>query len=289
MLLKNVGKSLLASFFISTSLSSFNNACAQEQKLPLEGHVLEVGVSPVTPFVIINGKFTDLSGIDVDIIRELQRRIGFTLSHDRFHIMGLDELLELGQQGDLDICASAITFSPENAKNFMQSPATFRSNYVLVARPGSDIKSCENLQGRNFAAEDGTDLYDLMPKNIADQVNVIHEHTSFMLMYSVASGQADALITEKPLALNAINNWAKDKLQIIRDVKDSERTVGMLFKKGTYESQVLYETFEQMQMDGTIKNIVHKYLPNYEFPKDLMPCNIKLAKQQSDMIEPQDL
>ena len=135
----------------------------------------------------------------------------------------------------------------------------------------------------------GTDLYDLMPKNIADQVNVIHEHTSFMLMYSVASGQADALITEKPLALNAINNWAKDKLQIIRDVKDSERTVGMLFKKGTYESQVLYETFEQMQMDGTIKNIVHKYLPNYEFPKDLMPCNIKLAKQQSDMIEPQDL
>lgn len=118
-----------------------------------------------------------------------------------------------------------------------------------------------------------------MPKNIADQVNVIHEHTSFMVMYSVASGQADALITEKPLALNAINNWAKDKLQIIRDVKNSERTVGMLFKKGTYESQVLYETFEQMQMDGTIKNIVHKYLPNYEFPKDLMPCNIKLAKQ----------
>ena len=50
----------------------------------------------------------------------------------------------------------------------------------------------------------------------------------------------------------------------------------MIFKKDTFASQVLYDTFKEMQADGTIANIVHKYVPNYEFPEDLKPQNIHL-------------
>lgn len=44
---------------------------------------------------------------------------------------------------------------------------------------------------------------------------------------------------------------------------------------------MLYQTFEQMREDGTIEQIVHKYLPSYEFPEDLKPGAIAKAKAQT--------
>ena len=51
------GKSLFAASLLSACLLG-NNAFAKN--LPLEGHVLDVGLSPIPPFVIINGEFSDL-------------------------------------------------------------------------------------------------------------------------------------------------------------------------------------------------------------------------------------
>lgn len=268
------------------AITSCAYAQSQNQPLPLEGYELDVGLSPAPPFVMIDSHFQDLEGIDVDIIRELQKRTGFKLKNDRFHIMGFGDLLDLAEKGEMDISAAAISLSEKREKIFTQSPATFRSHAVVVVPEGSNINSRSDLPGKTLAAENGTDATDLVSEDMAKLISVRHEATSFMTFYSVAVGHSDALITEAPMAEEAVDEWAKGKLKIAYHIPDSENDMGMMFKKDTYASKVLYETFVQMREDGTIHNIVHHYLPDYEFPDDLLPNSVRLAKQakqQADM------
>ena len=251
------------------------------QTLPLEGEELDVGLSPVAPFVMIDGEFTDLAGIDVDIIRELQKRTGFELKHNRFHIMGFAELLDLAAQGKMDISAAAISLNERRANIFLQSPASFRSHAVVVVPADSTVSNYKDLIGKNVAAETGTDATDIVSPEIANQININHENTAFMTFYSVASRKSDALITEAPMAMEAAEDWGKGKLKIAYHIEGSENDMGLMFKKGTRTSQILYQTFEQMREDGTIEQIVHKYLPDYVFPDDLKPGAITLAKQKA--------
>lgn len=269
------GKTLCA-LLASASLMSAVSA----QTLPLANEELDVGLSPVAPFVMIDGEFTDLAGIDVDIIRELQRRTGFKLKHNRFHIMGFGELLDLAAAGKMDISAAAISISEKRAQLFLQSPASFRSHAVVVVPADSNVDDYTDLVGKTIAAEAGTDATDIVSPEIADKVKIKHENTAFMTFYSVAHQNSDALITEAPMAMEAAEDWAKGKLKIAYHIKGSENDMGLMFKKGTYTSQVLYQTFEQMREDGTIEQIVHKYLPSYEFPEDLKPGAIAKAKAQ---------
>lgn len=274
MLLKSFSKTLL-SYCSIVGLLCFNPA--QAQKLPLEGYVLDVGLSPIPPFVVINSQFTDVSGIDVDIIRELQRRTGFTLNNNRFHMMSLVDLIDGGKKGALDICASGLAINKSYNQHFTVSPTTYRSNYVVVVPAHSTITNRDDLVGKTIVAEDGTNPIALLPQNIASQVNVINQHTTFMTFYSVASGEADAMLAEEPMATDVVDDWAKGKLKVAYTVKNSYRNIGMLFKKGTYETKVLYETFEQMLSDGTIEQIIHKYAPDYDFPEDLKSQSSQLA------------
>ena len=276
MLFKAFSKALLAYCSI-VGLLCFNPAQAQTQKLPLEGYVLDVGLSPIPPFVMIKGQFTDVSGIDVDIIRELQRRTGFTLNHNRFHMMSLVDLIDSGKQGALDICASGLVINKSYSQHFTVSPTTYRSKYVVVVPTNSTITNRDDLVGKTLVAEDGTNPIALLPQNIASQVNVINQHTTFMTFYAVAAGEADAMLAEEPMATDVVDDWAKGKLKVAYTVKNSDRNIAMLFKKGTYETKILYETFEQMLSDGTIENIIHKYAPDYDFPEDLKSQSSQLA------------
>lgn len=271
-----LGKSLLATCALALSMAGSISA-VQAKSLPLEGHVLDVGLSPIPPFVVINGEFSDVSGIDVDIIRELQKRTGFTLNQNRFHVMSLVDLIDVGAKGELDICASGLALKKSYQEHFMPSPTTYRSKYVVVVPTNSTITNRNDLVGKTLVAEDGTNPISLLPKEIANSINVINQHTTFMTFYSVSAGEADAMLAEEPMATDVVDDWAKGKLKVAYTVKNSDRDIGMLFKKDTYESKVLYETFKEMQSDGTIEQIVHKYAPYYEFPEDLKPQNIKLA------------
>ena len=157
------------------------------------------------------------------------------------------------------------------------SPTTYRSKYVVVVPTNSTITNRNDLVGKTLVAEDGTNPIALLPQNIASQVNVINQHTTFMTFYAVAAGEADAMLAEEPMATDVVDDWAKGKLKVAYTVKNSDRNIAMLFKKGTYETKILYETFEQMLSDGTIENIIHKYAPDYDFPEDLKSQSSQLA------------
>lgn len=263
-------------------LSSTTNAQESNQPLPLDGVELNIGLNYAPPFVSIDGSFTDLSGIDVDIIHEMQRRTGFKLKRDRFHMMSLASLMDLTAKGELDLIAGVMSINDDRSKIYTQSPGLFRSNQAVIVPAYSNINSIHDLAGMTVAAESGSNSTSFFPAEIANTLTVHDEVSTFMLFYAVSRGQADALVTEEPIAQAVIDNWGKGKFKIVQRLDSSISDFGYMMKKDSKVSQVLHDTLLQMREDGTIANIVQKYLPTYEFPSELYSSQMRIAAAKAE-------
>ncbi len=275
MVFKSIAK-VCGAIGLAASFAFFNSALAQN--LPLQGVTLRVGVSPTAPFVKVGESFQDLSGIDVDIIKELQRRTGFTLANNRIHITNFADLQAMGRRGDLDILAGAISLNKERAKVYHQSVPTFRSHTVLVATNGAGIRSVNDMGGRTLANIAGTSVPVALDPSVASSMKIKEEFSVFMTFYAVSKGEADAIFIDAPMAQDAINSWGRDTLTIAQKIEGTESDIGLMFKKDSKYSDVLDETLDQMREDGTVAKIIYKHLPGYDLPEDLKPDTIRVAR-----------
>ena len=251
---------------------------SQAQDLPLQGVKLEVGVAPTAPFVIVGASPKDISGIDIDIIKELQRRTGFELANNSLHLANFSDIMEMGASGKLDIATGAFSLTEERGKIFHQSVPTFRSHTVLVTNGSKGIKTINDMSGRTMANIAGAKFPVKIDPNVERNMKIENEHSVFMTFYAVYKGDADAMLIDAPLAHDAMNTWAKGRLQIADDIEGTESDIGMMFKKDSKYSYILNEYLDQMRADGTVEQIIHKYLPGYKLPPELQPYNVRLSR-----------
>lgn len=247
-----------------SAVQSQDTGIQEAQSLPLKGHVLEVGVAIAPPFVIADKGFNSLSGIDIELIKELQRRTGFKLSGGRIRLMNFSELLDVSASGALDITGGAISLSQEREGNYRFSDRSCLSNAVAVVRADSSISSLDDLTGKTVAAEVGTTAQDVLPDEYASKVKMRQSATNFMQFYDVARGHADALVADHAVAVDYINYWKDAGLKIAFELPESFSSIGLLFKKDDMASAELSRAFSEMKQDGTVDAIVDKYIPEYK-------------------------
>ena len=204
---------------------------SQAQDLPLQGVKLEIGVSPAAPFVVVGSSLQDITGIDIDIIKELQRRTGFEIANNRIHLSSFADLVDMGSSGQLDIATGAFSITKERAKIFHQSIPTFRSHTVLVTNGSKGIKTINDMSGRTMANLVGAEFPVNIDPNVERNMKIHSERSEFMTFYAVYKGDADAMLVDAPMAHDAINTWAKGRLQIADDIEGTECDFGMMFKK----------------------------------------------------------
>lgn len=251
---------------------------SQAQDLPLQGVELEVGVSPTAPFVVVGASSQEITGIDIDIIKELQRRTGFELANGRMHLANFSDIVEMGAAGKLDIATGAFTLTQERGKIFHQSVPTFRSHTVLVTNGSKGIKTINDMSGRTMANIAGAKFPVTFDPNVERNMKIENQHSVFMTFYAVYKGDADAMLIDAPMAHDAINTWGKGRLQIADDIEGTDSDIGMMFKKDSKYSYILNEYLDQMRADGTVEKIIHKYLPGYKLPPELQPYNVRLSR-----------
>lgn len=252
-------------------------ACAQE-RLPLAGVTLKVGVASAPPFIIIGESFNDMTGIDIDILAELQRRTGFKLENDRLFLTSFGEMMDLGKEGYLDICAGTISINKARGEIFLQSVPLLNSHIVLVTSDSSNISSVNQLNGTSIAKIKGSSLSYELSSEVAATVTINDRPSTFMTLYEVASDGSDVMLAEAPEAMGAIETWGKGHLEIAEHIQGTDSYMGYMFKKNSPYSPVLNEYLDQMRADGTVAKIILKYLPNYPLSKDLLPESIQATR-----------
>lgn len=227
----------------------------------LSNDTLVVSVSVAPPFVSITGDFHQPEGIDIALIKELQKRTGFKTMSDEMSMMTFNDMIESGRSGHSDIIAGAISATQERRMSYSVTEPYVYNSVCIVTRKGDNIDSLDDLNGRTFAYQTGTNITALQSANTS--MKLYETSSTFMTFYAVARGKADALLVDEIIAREYIAKWPDANLQVAGKIPGSETGIALFFKKDSPRSKILQKVYQEMIDDGTVDNIVKEGLSQY--------------------------
>ena len=160
-------------FSLTACGNSDNGKSSKSAKTPWEQikakGVLKVGTSGTLYGASYHeDKSNKLTGYDVEVVREIAKRLGLK---PEFQEMGIDAMLPSLQSGKIDIAANDIGVTKEREKNFTFSdPYKYSWGVAIVrAKDHSGIEKLEDLKGKK-AAGAATTIYSQIAKKFGAQI-----------------------------------------------------------------------------------------------------------------------
>ena len=152
----------------------------------------------------IQGNIGYCDGYDITIARRIADELGLDLIVKQISWEGLQPALN---SGEIDMIVAGMTDTAERREVVAFSAPYYASDMVLIIRNDSSFMGSTSLadfSGANVVAQRGTfhvDLIDQIPL-----ANALTPLASFpLLVNAVQSGEADAMVSERPVAISIVN------------------------------------------------------------------------------------
>lgn len=157
--------------------------------------VITNGMNPeFAPFEYVEGGKT--IGFDIDMAQELGKELGVTVKTESFSFDGLIPALAARK---VDMVFSALTITPERAKNVAFSDSYFRATLSLVVRGDeTDLTSADALPGKKIGVQLGT-TGDLVASDIKG-VKVVRFQQLATPFIELKNGKVDGVIIDTTFA-----------------------------------------------------------------------------------------
>lgn len=230
--------------------------------------VMKVGVEGTYQPYNYHDENGDLVGLDVDIAKEIGKRMGVEIE---FTETDWDSLLASMDTGRIDEVISDVSISSEREEKYdFTDPYLYIYRYV-VTMADSDISTVEDLNGKKVATS-LTNAFN--PQWEAWGATVVPVDTSEQALSLLASGRADFVAADDILFQTYQKNFPQYNLkiafQIPSDVNGAMDRVAIPVKKGqTALLEALNSALDEMRSDGTLSSICEKYLnADYTSPKE---------------------
>jgi ABC-type amino acid transport substrate-binding protein len=248
-----------------------------------ETGILRVGMdASFPPFETIAADGT-LVGFDVDLARELGRRLGPALSADATSVaegvevqfvanLPYDGLYDALAVGRVDAVISALVANPARMGDFAYSTPYFDAGQVLVVCPpslppasggegrGGGIEEMADLSGYTLTVEFGTQG-DLEARKWARRLSgltVVPLETAAEALAQVAAGEADGALVDHVSALTASKTLG---LVIVGEPVVEEPYAVAVRKESQHLLRAINEALEGMKADGTMETLFEEYWP----------------------------
>lgn len=211
---------------------------------------LTVGSDNYPPFIYLNNDSTP-TGIDVDIATEVFARMGYAV---RFEIIDWEQKTNLVESGAIDCIWSC--FSMDGREQLYRWVGPYMvSRQVVAVNADSGIETLADLAGKTMMVQSTTKPEEIflggtdprIPQYAmlnCGYVDAIAAHEAAILQY-MQDCNANFRILEEPLLVTGIG-------------------VAFALNDTRGLDEKLTETFAAMRADGTMKQIVGKYLPDPE-------------------------
>ena len=283
----------LSLFIVHCSLFIVLSACARPDATwdrVRESGILRVGMdASFPPFETIAADGT-LVGFDVDLARELGRRLGPALSgpvlSEAEGAEGIevqfvanlpyDGLYDALAVGRVDIVISALVVNPARMADFAYSTPYFDAGQVLVAREKPDRfrKTCQvsDLDGCTLAVEFGTQG-DLEARKWARRLSdlaVVPYQTAAEALASVVAGEADGALVDHVSALAATGKtlgvsenpkgFEGFELVIVGEPVVEEPYAVAVRHDSQRLLRAINEALAEMEADGTMRALIAEWL-----------------------------
>ena len=249
------GCTLLAASAAVGSLTSCGGANAMESGLPQ----IIVGSDSYPPYIYLNNDGIP-AGIDVEIATEAFRRMGYAA---RFEPIDWEQKTNLVESGTIDCIWGSFSIDGREEEYRWSAPYMMSRQVVAVNRD-SEIKTLADLEGKRIAVQSTTKPEALFLSHTDARLPVLREVFSMQnreLIYPCLSkGYADAIAAHETAILQCMSDYKLD----YRILEEPLLTVGLgvAFSKQDDRGleQKLSETFEEMRADGTMEEIIGRYL-----------------------------
>ena len=204
------------------------------------------------------------AGIDVDLAREAFDRMGYEAV---FAYINWEEKKELVESGDIDCIWGSFTVDGREEDYNWAGPYMI-SRQVVAVNKDSDIYSLSDLKGKRIAVQSTTKPETLFTAHEDSRIPQVQEVFSLQnreLIYPFLSkGYVDAVAAHETAILQYMSDYELE----YRILDEPLLTVGLGVAFSKYDdrgiNEELTETFAEMREDGTMEQILGKYLDQPE-------------------------
>ncbi|TLS39415.1 transporter substrate-binding domain-containing protein [Pseudalkalibacillus caeni] len=193
----------------------------------------------------------DLSGYDVAVGKAVAEKIGLEPEVEKFKFAGMISAIKSGR---FDAAVASHTITPEREKEVNFSEPYYYSGPVLFVQPGSDIKSVEDLDGKNVAVSKGS-TYEKSAQEYTDDISQYDSDQT--ALRALSEGKHDAVITDDITGKQAIE---KDfKIEKVEQLGVSEQAIAVA-KDDKKLLEAINKALQELKESGKLAELSKEYI-----------------------------
>lgn len=229
----------------------------------LKDATLSVYMFPIgSPSAFFKESPNEMYGVDIDVIKELQKRLGFDIKDGRIYPIPHTDGLAMLERNEIDILGGGLVYTKERLAKLDCTPIYINSGLGIVfsKKNHSKIRSIKDLKGLRIAVDplSASGLHLKYVKQFGAEPVEISNITYALFM--VAQGKVDALIYDRMPIEDFANSIEEASLETLSDEfgQDVGHYTFYLPKNGKY-NKYLSQTLQEMLDDGTIDRLLKKW------------------------------
>ncbi len=224
--------------------------------------VIVVGCDDYSPFSYADAN-GEMTGIDVELAREAFSRMGY---YPKFTFINWENKKELLADGTIDCIWSSFTMDGRD-KEYKWAGPYMQSHQVVAVNPDSDIYTLQDLEGKVIAVQSTTKPEDIIRSHdgtVPQLRKVISVQKRDLIFILLSKGYVDALAAHD----TSVDQFTKDTGIHFRILQEPLLSVelGVAFDINDDRGieLKLTDTIHEMHKDGTVEEIIRKYLSDAE-------------------------
>lgn len=201
----------------------------------------------------------EIVGIDVDIAKEVAKKLGLELEINDVDFAAL--VAEL-QSNKCDFVAAGMTADEDRKKNVDFSDSYFDASQAIIVQKGSEIQSRTDLNGKTVGVQQGTtgDSFCTDEDGTSDiKVGTVKRYNKGSDAVSdLITGRIDAVIIDNFPATKFVQKNS-DKLEKLDDALTSEEYAIAVKKGDTALLDQINAVLKEMKSSGELDQIIENY------------------------------
>lgn len=249
---------LLITTFVSCKKANNGNGKDSLQKIKDKGTFV-LGLDDSFPPMGYRDDNGDIVGFDIDVAREVSKRLGVELKPQPIN-WDVKEL-EL-TTGAIDCIWNGFTVTPEREEKLLFSKPYLKNRQVFIVKKDSGIFTLADLKGKKIGVQSGSSGEVAFEESeIYDAKNVVGYPNFLMGIMDLNAGGVDAVVIDEIVADAQLQKSSVSaSMKVLRDLPIASEDYAIGFRKEDVELRdAVQNTIEDMKKDGTLKTISIKW------------------------------
>ncbi len=213
------------------------------------------------PFEMMDQETGEMTGFDMEIIREIGKRAGF---EPNINTMDFNGIIPALQTGNVDIAIAGITITDERREIVDFSDPYYDSGLqILVGADQDGVKKIEDLEGMKIGTKIGSTSYDYLTEKFGDTAEITPYPGSADMYMALVGGSVDAVFYDAPNVGYFSQTKGEGRVKVVGPLYEGQQ-YGIAFPQGSDRVEAVNEALAAMREDGTYDEIHAKWFGKSE-------------------------